>query len=267
MVETTNPAKTSIPPPPRITGNDDADAKAMLDWFALFYLGAVRNAGLLRADQQLAAPPTFDPDALPDPTDTSLARAQDVANHAYALAATGVPSNPNLIALAGLTGAADESIYFTGPAALALYSLTAFARTLLDDPDAATMRATLGVPTLNALLTAIGGLSPTVADRMIYTTGVDTVALATITGFARSILDDPDAATVRATINAIASTVALAALAALTPAADRGIYFTSGTVAALFTLTAFARTLLDDVDAATARTTLGAVPFDLGTIT
>ncbi len=45
----------------------------------------------------------------------------------------------------------------------------------------------------------------------------------------------------------------------LTWQADRYPYFTSASAAALGTLTSFARTLLDDADAATARTTLGAL--------
>lgn len=51
---------------------------------------------------------------------------------------------------------------------------------------------------------------------------------------------------------------ALEALDQVTPAADRLAYFTSGSAAALATFTSFARTLLDDADAATARATLGA---------
>lgn len=50
---------------------------------------------------------------------------------------------------------------------------------------------------------------------------------------------------------------ALAAIYALTPAADKFIYFTSSSAAALGTVTSFIRTLMDDADAATARTTLG----------
>lgn len=51
--------------------------------------------------------------------------------------------------------------------------------------------------------------------------------------------------------------VSLDAIAALTPANDRVPYYTGANTAALATLTSFARTILDDADAATARTTLG----------
>lgn len=52
----------------------------------------------------------------------------------------------------------------------------------------------------------------------------------------------------------------VAALAGLSPAADRLAYFTGATAMAITTLSSFIRTLLDDADAATARATLGAEP-------
>lgn len=52
---------------------------------------------------------------------------------------------------------------------------------------------------LDATLTALAGLA-TAADRLPYATGADTFALATFTAFGRSLLDDADAPTARATL-------------------------------------------------------------------
>ncbi len=60
-------------------------------------------------------------------------------------------------AIDGLTPAADRLAYYTSSSAAALATFTSFARTLLDDADAATMRTTLGlgsVATLSAIATA-----------------------------------------------------------------------------------------------------------------
>lgn len=139
--------------------------------------------------------------------------------------------SPNVSALAGLTGAADRVMYFTGAGALSLATLTAFSRTLLDDADAAAARTTLGAQAAAAPLTALAALTPA-ANTFPYWTSTTAAANATLNAGMRAML-------------------------ALTAAADRLPYLTSDSAAALATFTAFARTLLDDADAATARTTLG----------
>jgi hypothetical protein len=201
----------------------------------------------------------------------------------------------SLSSVYALTPLADRLAYYTGASAAALTTFTAFARTILDDADAATVRTTLGLATvassgsaadltgtlasarLPASLSSIYALTPA-ADRLPYYTSPTVAALATFTAFARTILDDADAATVRATLGlaAIADTgsasdlsagtvpltrlpASLSSIYGLTPAADLLPYYTGAATAATTAFTAFARTLLNDADAATARTTLGLV--------
>lgn len=160
------------------------------------------------------------------------------------------------IQINGTNIGANQLLYSDGSEQLQKTALSAFARTFLDDADAATMRATIGAQASDAELSALASVT-SAADQLPYFTGSGTASVTTLSAFARTFLDDADAATMRTTIGAQASDTELGALASVTSAADKLPYFTGSGTASVTTFTAFARTVLDDPDAATMRATLG----------
>jgi hypothetical protein len=136
--------------------------------------------------------------------------------------------NAALASIAGLTTSANQLLYTTASNTYATASLTAAGRALLDDADASAQRTTLGlaigthVQAYDAGLASIAGLT-TAADRMLYTTALDTYAVATLTAAGRAILDDADASAQRTTLGVVIGTDVqaynskLADIAALTP--------------------------------------------------
>lgn len=143
------------------------------------------------------------------------------------LSAAVIASDAELAALAGLTSAADRLPYFTGSGSASLATFTAGGRALVNS----------------------AGTSGTFP----YFSALNTVTLGTLTAAGLALLDDADAAAQRTTLGL--GTAATQASTAFEAAG--GISTHAALTSSVHGISAFGATLVDDADAATARTTIG----------
>jgi hypothetical protein len=195
-----------------------------------------------------------------------------------------------LLAIAGLTSAADSAPYFTGSGTAALMTVTSFARTFLDDTTQGAVQTTLGlvpgtnVQAFDAELAAIAGLV-SAANKIIVFTGSGTAALASYTpaGFSLTLSANATVGGVNTgdqttfawsgvtgtpttllgygITNAQPLHANLTSLAGIAGVADLGFYFSAAGTLATNTITAAARTVLDDTTPDAMLTTLGGAAF------
>lgn len=160
------------------------------------------------------------------------------------------PYDVDLTALAGVTSAADKVPYFTGSGTADVTTLSSYGRTLIDDADSASARATLGVvigtnvQAYDAELNALSGVT-SAADKVPYFTGSGTADVTTLSSYGRTLIDDADASGALGTLGFTTYTKTL-----IDDVDASAVLSTLG-------FSTFAKTIIDDVDAATMRATIG----------
>ena len=186
------------------------------------------------------------------------------SDHQLTIAVNGIGTNiqaydAGLQSIAGLVTVSGNYIYATASDTYTVGTITDFGRSLVDDADASTARTTLGlaigtnVQAYDAQLADVAGLSPT-DNGVIIGDG------------SNFVLETGD--TLRTSIglaigtNVQAYDAALQSIAGLVTVSGNYIYATASDTYTVGTITDFGRSLVDDADASTARTTLG---LEIGT--
>lgn len=129
-------------------------------------------------------------------------------------------SSVALEALRNITPAANTMPYFTSGSVGSVTNLTPFARTILDDADAAAVRTTINAQVAHVNLTTLSSAGVVAeANALPYFTGSNTAATTLLTSIGRDVIGQADAAGVRSIIG-------------LGDSATRNVGSNAGTVAA-----------------------------------
>jgi hypothetical protein len=203
---------------------DDASAAAQRTTLGATAVGN----GLFTAASALAARTTLGAGAVGDNlfTATTATAAQQAMDTEVGVDVQAYDAT--LQSLSGLGTAANKYAYTTGVDTWVEGDITAFGRSILDDANAAAVRTTLAagavgdtlftantalaaqqamdtevgvdVQAYDATLQSLSSLG-TAANKIAYTTGVDTWAETNLTAFARTLLDDADASAMKTTLS------------------------------------------------------------------
>jgi len=163
-----------FPHPPRLTGNRDHDAVAIIEYLWSFFRVSVEEGGFALSS---------------DFVENWLTVLTEQTPRLAALAILETAPDP------GNPPAADTLGYFTGLNTWGVTALTEFARSLLAAPDDDAVLTELGILDFvtDVELLALASVT-SAADKLPYFTGLGSADVTTLTAFSRSLLAEVDQA-------------------------------------------------------------------------